>query len=273
MSQLEEYLFKADDASLFNVEEPMFKIDEPSIHMANTSRNEPLDWDSFKCLRHPSFKVDALYIDESGCYDPKLLCMKCIIEEDCFSGPRKFITVKDLREYYIDSLTKSIPSGEDLSNQNFNEIFMDFYQQNYVTTYEKHIKSQFDIVSSEIDNIINDLTQLKEKYKDFYSTELVEHSFKAEEVKKNVKKYFDEKGDTQAFDASQLSAQFNSMKTNDDYCRFLRKLYYLSKEVKEDTGKSYCYVQTLQKIDQLKNKALNLEENRANVDYLQGNNY
>ena len=271
MSQLEEYLFKADDASLFNVEEPIFKMDETSNYLANNNSNisnEPFNWQKIRCRRHPNFNITTLSIDESGYDEPQLICMKCLTEEDSFRESKRFVAVKDLMQNYFENLSKNCSGDQDDPNNVLEGKFIEFCTQNYGVVYEKHLEAQYKKIDQEISSVIEDLNKLREKYLNFYSGELLEVQKKTGEIKRSFNKYLEEKSSD---DTNHLVSQFNTVRSHEDFCRFLRRIHHLSKGVKPTAG-PICYDPSLLRtIEEFKEKALSLEERTANIEYLHGN--
>jgi len=245
----------------------------PMEHHTQAMELEFQNWESFKCPSHPHFKVDALCIDENSYDEPKLLCIKCIIEEDYFSSPggKKLITVKDLMQKCSD-LAKAVPETEmEKPNSGIEEKFLGFIASDHAGEYERHLKSQYQVVNDEITKLIDELTELKEKYKDFYNSELEDASRKSTDIKKKIKKYLDENlqsDRSQVSPASHIANQYNSIQGTDDFCKFLKGIYSKSKEISEQTTHIDNYDETLQAIEEFKIKASTMEEKTADIAYL-----
>jgi len=233
------------------------------------------NWESFKCQRHPQFKVDAMCIDENSYDEPKLLCIKCIIEEDYFSSPggKKLITVKDLMQKCTD-LAKTVPEIEiEKPKNDIEEKFLGFIASDHAGEYERHLKAQYEAVDEEITKLIGELTELRNKYKDFYDSERDDASRKSTDIKKNIKKYLDDNLQSDKAHGSpgaHIQAQFNSIQTTEDFCKFLKGIYRKSKEINEQTTHIDNYDDTLQAIEEFKIKAATMEEKTADIAYLRG---
>jgi len=69
------------------------------------SKEQPGSLGIIKCELHPNFKVGALYVHiATGALN--LLCIKCIIDGDCFkqSDDYKLVKIKKLVQIYSDPI-------------------------------------------------------------------------------------------------------------------------------------------------------------------------
>lgn len=249
-----------------------FEQDEAPVHFDI----ELPSWNTVKCERHPQFKVDALNIDED-CYDDdtKLLCLKCILEGDYWgsTNAKKIVTIKELMQKCSENL-KNIPTVNERPKDNLDEKFLDFLAEDYIGVYERHLETQYPIVDQQINCVIENLTKLKNKYKDIYAEELVSIRVKAEDIKKKIRKYLDENSGQENSNLSslqQLLQQYNNVRTADELSKLLREIHRKSKETTENAASNIdSHMQTLQIMEEFKVKASNLEVKEADLYYLQG---
>ncbi len=246
--------------------------DLPLEHFTQPVELEFHNWENFKCQRHPQFKVGAMCIDENSYDEPKLLCTKCIIEEDSFCSPgsKKLITVKDLMQKCFD-LVKTVPEIEiEKPRNDIEEKFLGFTVSDHAGEYERHLKAQQEAVNDEISNLIDELTDLKKKYNDFYSAEIEDASRKSTDIKNKIKKYLDQSDKAHVSPAAHIQSQYNSIHSTEDFCKFLKSIYRRSKEINEQTAHIDNYDDTLRAIEEFQVKASTMEDKTADIAYLKG---
>jgi len=188
-------------------------------------------FDIFKCQFHPNFMIDALYINTTtGSMD--FVCIKCIIDGACFkqSNDHKLVTIKELLQYYSDSL-----------------IAQDILNSNVSSSYEKNLEAQYQSIDHEVDQMIERLNSVREKYKDHYLKEMKRLREESGEMKEKIKQL--ESENKTFVSLEEIEEHFMKMTSCEEYSAFLTALYQQAKE----------RIEVQSKMEKFKEKAQNKE--------------
>lgn len=217
------------------------------------------NWENFKCEAHPQLQIQALGFNKSN-KNFALVCIKCIIEGDYFKtgGEDESITIKDL----LDSYSKTLSSYRKTPLKNkeaLQEKFMSFLIKDYMGTYERHLEAQSEKVDHEIVEVIEMLTKLRDKYKQYYNSELELVRDQASEMKSKINKLLENTKDQEGISYSSMTdvyAQMAKISEHDELLDFLRELYHKSKEQSDDASYGDDCRKLLANMDSFKEKAL-----------------
>lgn len=98
-------------------------------------------YENLKCDTHPTFKLDALCVNEE-LDEVRMMCIKCIIAGENYSIVRgdKLITIKELIEKCADNVVynndKVIRSRESLQDK-----FVSFITKDHIGQYNNHLEA------------------------------------------------------------------------------------------------------------------------------------
>lgn len=232
------------------------------------------NWENFKCEAHPQLQIQALGFNKSN-KNFALVCIKCIIEGDYFKtgGEDESITIKDLLDSY--SKTLSAYRKTPLKNKEaLQEKFMSFLIKDYMGTYERHLESQYEKVDQEIVEVIEMLTRLRDKYKQYYHLELDQVRENTVEMKSKINRLLENTKDQEGTSYSSMSdvyAQMSKITEHDELLDFLRDLYHKSKEQNDDASYGDDCRKLLANMESFKDKALTCKSKEVQISALEGN--
>jgi len=216
------------------------------------------NFENFRCEFHPHFKIDALYVNTST-GSINILCIKCIIDGDCFkqSDDYKLVTIKELLQTCSDTIIKQ---KKDLlkSRDGLQDRFVGFLTKDYVSTYEKYLEAQYQAIDQDINQMIEKLNLVREKYKDYYTKELDTVKEQGSDVKGKINNFIEGNMEIEKQNFTSLEEIYehlNKITTNDELSTFLRELYQESRERFEDVTSTDEVRRVLSNMENIKEKA------------------
>jgi len=215
-------------------------------------------FENFRCEFHPHFKIDALYVNTTT-GSINILCIKCIIDGDCFkqSDDYKLVTIKELLQTCSDTIIKQ---KKDLlkSRDGLQDRFVGFLTKDYVSTYERYLMAQSQSIDQDINQLIDQLHLVREKYKDYYSKELETVREQGADVKEKINKFIEGNMEIENKNFTSLDEIYehlNKITANEELSIFLRELYQESKERIEDFTTTEEVRKVLSSMESIKEKA------------------
>lgn len=158
------------------------KVEEESI--ASIAVHEIPNRDNFKCSFHPEYKIEALYMNNDTntlC----LCCIKCFIDDPGLTRKHKILPFKEL---FFKCTEAPVPSGskEVDVEEEVESTLMEIMIKNYKKHYNQHYESQHNVVTSEIDQVIEGLNKLKEKFSQDIKTRKTEMEMKIDDLRSQM---------------------------------------------------------------------------------------
>jgi len=210
-------------------------FDEDKTSTASKTTAQALELpnkDSFRCPNHPQFKIDSLYVNEDN-EDVRLCCVKCLVESKYpFLHERyRLLTIKD----FFEKALEKPEFGHGLEYQTDSRIrqkYLDFLTKDYKVQYNAHINEQYQMLAAEIEEIIEGLSQVKERIKDFAATEITEIDRRIEEVTRETKRFIesDEGIDIPPYNSlEEIYEHLGKVENWDQTCRFFKEIYSKTK--------------------------------------------
>ena len=246
-----------------------------SIHSNNIrSSGELLNWENFKCLYHPDFRIDVFCYEED-CKSHSLLCIKCILESENRNTHKghNLITIKEIIGKCVETIQhnnhKILKSRDGLQDK-----FISFLTKDYVTIHEKHIDKQFSKVDHEIRMLIDLLTQLRNRYKEHFTKEIIDIRMKNAQIKSKINKFIDEHSEFMKMKYNNIEEIYDELKkitTYEEFEYFVRELYKKSSEDLKDI-ESPNFKQILDMMEDTKEKVNTSRLREVDTTKLTGNN-
>jgi hypothetical protein len=243
----------------------------------STESPEVPAWENLKCLDHPQFKVDAICVNEEK-NELRLLCIKCIIEAETYSiaNGDKLMTMKEVIQKYVDNINTS--GGKISSNKiDLQDTFLAFLTKDYSGLYEQRSNNQFKIIDNEIKDLIQHLSNLRERVKEHFDSEAMNIKSKADEVKTKIKAYLEDSFNHEAprpTSLHEIQERLNRITTRDELFDFMRQLYFRSMEASAENEKGPDCKSTLSKMEEIKQQvATSYENSGVDVSRLRGTTY
>lgn len=217
----------------------------------------PPTFEHFKCEVHPQFKIEALNINYAT-NSVNIHCIKCIIDGDCCKQPEdKLVTINELLKTCADTIVRQKKDFRK-SRDGLHNRFVGFLTKDHVSTYEKYIEAQSQAIDDDINQIIEKLTLVREKYKNYYNQELETIREQGADIKEKINKFIEGNMEIENKNFTSLEEiyeQLNKITTNDDLATFLGELYKESRERIEDVSNIDEVKRVLATMENIKEKA------------------
>ena len=245
-----------------------------SIHTKNMrSPGDLPNWENFKCLYHPDFRVDV-FCYEKDCKSHSLLCIKCILESDSRNTHRghNLMTIKEIIGKCVETIqhnnNKILKTRDGLQDK-----FIDFLTKDYVNIHEKHIEKQFDKVDHEIKMLIDLLDQLRKRYKEHFEKDIIEVRLNNGQIKSKINKFIDDHSEFMKMKYNNIEDIYNEIKkitTYEEFEYFVRELYKKSSEDLKDI-ESPNFKQILDMMEDIKEKVNTAKTREIDTNKFTGN--
>jgi hypothetical protein len=230
--------------------------------------NELPAWENQKCPDHPQFKIDAICVNEDK-KELRLSCIKCIIEDKTYSAANgnKLLCLKELIQKCIDTLV-SQGDKQQKSRDGLQDRFLNFLTKDYIAIYEQHVETQYKQVESEIQDLINNLTLLRDKFRDHFSYEVEDLRKKGEIIRAKIKEFLDQNPETDQPKISSINdihEKLMRINTREDLHLVMRELYLRSKEDYIDDSDFQDATSTLQMMNEIKDRCTTIKDREINL--------
>jgi len=232
--------------------------------------------ENFRCEFHPQFKIDALNMNKVT-NTITFHCIKCIIEGDgARSEDEKLITIKELLHNCYETFERRKRNYRK-SRDGVKDRLLGFLTKEYLGTYDKLLESQYDLVDKKLSGLIDRLSLVRERYREYYRTELETLKEQGSEIKEKINSFYDENNQgeekPQYNSINEIYDQFNKISRKEELQEFLQELHLDSIQRIEDvTGTDDCK-RLIGITESIKAKAKNANENPPDLSNFEGTFY
>ena len=254
----------------------MFNTPDNKHSINNDSNRSSIDlssWENYKCLYHPDFRVD-IFCYEEDCKSHSLLCIKCILESENINTHKghNLITIKEIIGKCIETIQdnnhKILKSNDGLQDK-----FIDFLTKDYVSLYERHVDIQFNKVDHEIEELIDLLNELRDRYKQHFHKDTVELKMRSEQIKSKINKFIDDHSEFMKTKYNDIEEVYNELKeiaSYEEFEYFIREIYKKSYEDLKDI-ESPNFKQILDLMEDIKKKDNSARAYEVDIKRFAGN--
>lgn len=231
-----------------------------------------VNWENFKCEVHPQLQIQALHHNKRN--DTfSLVCVKCIIEGDYFTdGEDESITVKDLLDT-VEEKIRARRSGSYDSPENIQEKFVNFLLKDYIGTYERYLESQASQIDTAIEETIEKLTKVREKYRQYYSKQLAYVRDQGTDIKDEINKLLENEGNqssTGLTSMNEIYKRIDKVETQEELLDLFSDLYKKTKEQGTDMKVTDSSHRLLERMETFKEKALSVKGREIDISRFEG---
>jgi hypothetical protein len=195
---------------------------------ANDNSDPPV-WENQKCLDHPQFKIDAICVNEDR-NEFKLICIKCLLDPNKETGQSgyKLYTMKDLIQKCVDSLVTQ-GTRHDKFREEHEQIYLNFLTKDYVSEYEQMLELHYKQVENSIRGLIDTLTLLSQKYRNYFTKELSNVREKGDIIKNKIKMFVEENnvdGNSQLSNLNDIQEKLGSISNREQLHDLMKQMYF-----------------------------------------------